>query len=371
MKTLYLSLAGSICVAVAVGILTISGAIDMSSLLHIQQTSYHKCCSLPTLPGVAISINGTSSVDQFLQFDTRPGQNITLLVNVTTEPKTLPMTLSASPKLGFSKADGINWQLSSNQINSTSSVVLLHISIGNNVRPAKYPMEIDVNTQAISNVNFTEVDYFTLAVVSPTSSTAQNVSEPSCVTNISNQTVFSGYAGSLSCPVMPFYMSVTLVNYTGFYGMYDTINNETVVGQDTYPDNPLQEELDRSGDSRMVGNFVLEPGHTGTITYTATVHLPKCGGPCPDGIKFPSVVNETNLTDFSHRQKNEMVHSHYGIGVTYDPLSESLRDGETLTLKSTIAVSPDTPHGTYWIILAPGNCAGGPLILLTVSECEK
>ena len=174
MKTLYISIAGSICVAVAVGILTMSGTIDMSSLLHIPKTSYHQLLSLPILPRLAISINGTSSVDQFMHFDTRPGQNITLLVNVTTEPRVLPVTLSASPKLGFSKADGVNWQMSPNQINNTSSIVLLHISIGNNVRPAKYPMEIDANTQAIPNVNFTEVAYFTLTVVSPTNITAQN-----------------------------------------------------------------------------------------------------------------------------------------------------------------------------------------------------
>lgn len=348
-----------------------SGAIDMSSLLHIKNTSYPHLLSLPILPGLGISINGTSSVDQLLQFDTRPGQNITLLVNVTTEPKTLPITLSASPKLGFSKADGVNWQLSSSQINSTSSLVLLHISIGNNVRPAKYPMEIDANTQAIPNVNFGEVAYFTLAVVSPTDITAQNFSEPSCVTHISNQTVFSGYAGSLSCQVTSFHMSTTLVNYTGFYGMYDTINNETVVGPDTYANNPMQEELDRSGDSRMVGNFVLEPGHNGTITYDATVHLMKCRGSCPAGMNFPTIINETNIAEFLHRGNNELLHSHLGLETRYDPQSESLTDHQTIALKTTIVASSDVPRGTYWIILAPGNCVGGPLVLLTVSECEK
>ena len=165
MKILLISITGSICIAVALGIMIISGAIDMSSILHLQTTSQRKCCSLPVLPGLAISINGTSSVNQFLQFDVRPGQNVTLLVNVTTEPKVLPVTLSVSPKLGFSKDKGVNWQLSSSHIDSTSSAVLLHISIGKNVRPAKYPMELDANTQAIPNVNFTEVAYFDLAVV--------------------------------------------------------------------------------------------------------------------------------------------------------------------------------------------------------------
>ena len=200
--------------------------------------------------------------------------------------------------------------------------------------------------------------------------TTQNNLEPSCVTHISNQTVFAGYAGTLSCPVMPFYMSTKITNSTGFYGVYHTINNETVVGPDTYTNNPLQEELDRSGNSRMVGNFVLEPGHNGTITYDASVRLLKCGGSCP-GMNFPSVINETNIVDFSHRQKNEMTNSHYGLEVTYDPTSESLKDNQTVTLTATIKTSQDIPRGTYWIILEPGNCAGGPLVLLTVSDCEK
>lgn len=41
------------------------------------------------------------------------------------------------------------------------------------------------------------------------------------------------------------------------------------------------------------------------------------------------------------------------------------------TLKATITTSKDVPKGTYWIILTPGNCAGGLLMLLTVSDCEK
>jgi len=200
---------------------------------------------------------------------------------------------------------------------------------------------------------------------------AQNVSEPPCVTHISNQTVFSGYAGSLSCPIMPLHMSTKLVNYTGFDGMYNSINNETVVGPDTYTNNSLQEELDRSGDSRMVGNFVLEPGHNGTITYDATTHLLKCTGPCTDKFNFPTVVKETNFADFIHRQKNEIINSHYGLEVIYDTPSESLRDNETITLKATIVASSDIPRGTYWVILEPGNCAGGPLILLTISDCEQ
>ncbi|MGI0094750.1 MAG: hypothetical protein ACREA8_11715 [Nitrosotalea sp.] len=205
----------------------------------------------------------------------------------------------------------------------------------------------------------------------PELNNTQNISVQSCITHIQNQTIFAGYAGSLSCPIMPFQMSTKIVNYTGFYEVSKTLNASSVVGPDTYPNNPMQEELDKSGDSRMEENFVLVPGHTGTITYNATLSTAKCAGGCPDGFHFPTVDNQTNIAEFIHRQNNEMIHSHAGLYVQYDPQYESLSDGQSVTLKVTITASPDVPRGTYWVILTPGNCAGGPLILLTVSDCEK
>lgn len=193
---------------------------------------------------------------------------------------------------------------------------------------------------------------------------------PSYVSRIGHQTTFAGYAGQLSCPIMPFSMSAKIVNYTGFYGVYNTLNDASVVGPNTYTGSG-QEELDKSGNYRMDRNFVLEPGHNGTITYTATLSVAKCAGGCPDDSKFPSVDNQTNIAEFIHRQNNEMLHSHDGLAVRYEPVSESIVDGQTVTLKVTIMASSDVPHGTYWVILTPGNCAGGPLILLTVSDCEK
>ena len=200
------------------------------------------------------------------------------------------------------------------------------------------------------------------------SSTAQVV--PQCLTNILKQTVFSGYAGLTLCPVMDYYVSSKITNYTGFYGKYDVLNSSSVVGPDTYV-GTVQEEMDKSGNKMMDANFVLEPGHNATITYDITLSTVQCIGSCPDHFNFPTVVNITNNADFLHREKNEMLYSHDGLAVKYDPQNVSLKDGQTTTLKVTIMASKDVPRGTYWVTLAPGNCAGGLLILLTVSDCEK
>lgn len=191
-----------------------------------------------------------------------------------------------------------------------------------------------------------------------------------CDLHILNQTMFSGYAGSLSCPVMDVYMSSKILNYTGFYDISDTIHPSVVVGPDTYIGTG-QEELDKSGNGRMTANLILEPGHNATITYNVTTSFVKCAGKCPDGMVFPTQLNHTNIAEFIHREHNDMSHSHDGLEVRYDPQSETVMDGKTYTLKTTIMASKDVPRGTYWIILTPGNCAGGLLMLLTVSDCEK
>lgn len=199
-------------------------------------------------------------------------------------------------------------------------------------------------------------------------STAQVV--PQCLTHILDQTIFSGYAGLVLCPVMDYHVSSKITNYTGFYGKYDVLNSSSVIGPDTYVGTG-QEEMDKAGNNMMDGNFVLEPGHNATITYNITLSTMKCTGGCPDHFNSPTMVNLTNDVIFIHKEKNEMLYSHGGLEVKYDPQNVSLTDGQTTTLKATIMASKDVPRGTYWVILAPGNCAGGLLILLTVSDCEK
>ncbi|MDE2591133.1 MAG: hypothetical protein KGL95_15865 [Patescibacteria group bacterium] len=193
---------------------------------------------------------------------------------------------------------------------------------------------------------------------------------PSCTSNILHQSVFAGYAGSLSCPAPSFYMISKILNYSGFAGVYHTMNDSSVIGPSTYT-NPDQEEIDKDGNNRMGANLVLAPGHNGTIIYQITLHIVRCVGNCLPGITFPTVVNQTNIGEFIHRQGNEILYSHDGLDVTYTPLSESLKDNQTVTLKATVTASDDVPNGTYWLILTPDNCFGGPLVLLTVSDCEK
>lgn len=68
---------------------------------------------------------------------------------------------------------------------------------------------------------------------------------------------------------------------------------------------------------------------------------------------------------------DKMSYSHDGLAITYEPLSESIKDNQTAIIKATVSATRDVPRGTYWLILAPGNCIGGPLELVTVSDCEE
>src|SRR5579872_6770165 len=165
MKTLHLTIiVCSIAASVAFGTLIILGIVNISSILGIQdKPEIAQLHGLPTLPTMAVSLNGSFSQSPVPRYDVKPGQNITLSIHVTSDPKDIPVRLYANPKLGFPKASGINWYLYYYMLGSPNDS-FLNITIAKNVRPGEYPMEIDANTQAIPNVNFTEVTYFDLKV---------------------------------------------------------------------------------------------------------------------------------------------------------------------------------------------------------------
>jgi len=149
-----------ICIITIVGVLVTFGNFFPST--SSEYSSLHKT---PSLPKIIILLNGTNSAQQsFLQFNASHGQNM-MLLNVTSDPQNLPITLSVGPKLGFKSPEGVDWNLSSHVINNTSTNVLLNISIGNNVKTGKYPMEVDVNTAQIPHENFTESFGFDLVVI--------------------------------------------------------------------------------------------------------------------------------------------------------------------------------------------------------------
>ena len=196
-----------------------------------------------------------------------------------------------------------------------------------------------------------------------------NETLPSWVSHITNQTIFAGYAGAVNCEVSLFETSSKTLNYTGFYGMYDHVNSSSIIGANTYT-NIIQEEIDKSGNRRAEGNFVLEPGRNATIISEIRGHSGRCIGRCPPGLTIPTQLNFTNYdsTEFIHHENSRIEFSHYGLDVLYDPSSEIITNNGTVIIKATFAVSSDADRGTYWVALAPGNCNGGPLILLTIAN---
>jgi hypothetical protein len=161
-----------------------------------------------------------------------------------------------------------------------------------------------------------------------------------------------------------------------------------------------------------ISNYVLYPGHQGTITYK----IDKDGHPS----QFSEKVNLKNDLTFYH-QENVTVEqtvvpktirlengttvqgfdacyvipdsfgarscyggpgqlppkmktilvpqwNHTGITVLSKPESESLESNISVIFTSTILVDSNAPLGTYWLILPPGICGGGDSILLTIGN---
>jgi len=135
MKTLHLS----IIVGSGITISVITGIMIMSGILFITGQNFDNVRSrgLPNLPYFSLFFNGSSGSLSPIQFEARQGQNITLVVNVTSTPENLPMTLYTEPHIGFTTTNGMDLKLSSTHV-TTPSTVLLHISIRKDATPNKY-----------------------------------------------------------------------------------------------------------------------------------------------------------------------------------------------------------------------------------------
>lgn len=384
MKVFFVSIAGTICIAVTLGLLIMGGMINVSPVLDGHKMPIrNRCCPTPSLLYFAMNLNSTST-DHLIQFNARQGQNIILAVETKTDTKALPWIISISPRVGFPNTSGINWNPQSQQVDNTSSTVLFRISVGSNVTPGRYAMEVDADTMSESYKPFGWVGYFDLVVypnigtgtmdeaenTPPTQSTNYGTAQL-CESHIENQTVFAGGAGAVSCEVSSYFMPTQIINYTGFSSVSNQLDSSSLVGPDTYDNNVIQEELDVSGNKRAVGNFVLEPGHNGTITYVITGHARKCSGSCPSNTFLDTRNDVVNHVEIYRHENDRLVYSHNGIVVSYYPKSETIINNKSVIVKATITVSSDAERGTYWVILAPGNCVGGPLLLLTVSDCPS
>ncbi len=164
---------------------------------------------------------------------------------------------------------------------------------------------------------------------------------PSCVSNISNPYAYAGAMGLPLCPFAWYSASSKILNATGFYGIYN------------YTDYPY------------VKNYVLEPGHNGTLTYSISVSSINTDARIPE---YPDGVNIVNDVEFMH---DANMHNHPGIDVTVDPLAEIIREHTSSLVNITMSTSQNASSGTYWMHLPPGVCLGGQIIVLTITDCSK
>jgi len=232
----------------------------------------------------------------------------------------------------------------------------------------------------------------TTSITNPTSnvkSMAQNY------TNISSD-IIPGHMRRGTCggPAPAIQSSSKIINATGFVGVYHDAMQ--------YYANP--------------DDYVLEPGHTGTIMYKIDA------GPTPklvpfSPIKVPKNFNVTNYAIFYHeitsleelaKHPGVTIHDHYdynvcftrptgeptcsgeifggknsieayvtdhvGVNATFDPTFEALQFNDTHSghssqiIRMTISSDANTTRGTYMVILSPEECRGGEIFLLTIGE---
>jgi len=164
---------------------------------------------------------------------------------------------------------------------------------------------------------------------------------PSCVSNITHQYANAGPMGAYPCPFPWYSASGTILDATGFYGVYNYTD---------YPD---------------VQNYVLEPGHNGTLTYSILLRSINTDARIPE---YPDGVNISNDIEFMH---DANMHNHPGIDVSVYPQVEIIREHTNALVNITISASQNASHGTYWIHLPPGICMGGQIIVLTITDCPK
>ncbi len=237
--------------------------------------------------------------------------------------------------------------------------------------------------------------------ISSTENAIQPVSEaPLCVTHVENQTIDAGRLGDFSCFAPEFFTQTKILKINGFYGVYHNSTNDRT---DTY---------------------ALELGHAGTITYVISGHAIRYEGPRPPDLVIKNQTEISNDAIYIHHQVvtmpqtvrttyhiepngnkvpyywachkaasgypdggeecyggpepvpsdhitiDTMLDSHQGIDVAYQPQSEMISNNGTMTVAATISATSDASTGTYWIILSPGQCNGGQILLLAVTKCS-
>ena len=193
-----------------------------------------------------------------------------------------------------------------------------------------------------------------------------------------------------SCGGGGYHSFSNILNSTGFHVFYNITNSGTAFDD----------------------NYVIEPGHAGTITYV--INAGSSPTPYMTNSYFQKELDITNYAVFYHyvTDYEELLHNpsvtihngdyascfkrpngscaglsgpitgpiqasvvdHPGVIVSFDPASELLQYNDTSQGKSsqiitmTVSVDYNAPQGTYWIVLSPEECLGGKIFLLTIGN---
>ena len=101
-------------------------------------------------------------------------------------------------------------------------------------------------------------------------------------------------------------------------------------------------------------NYVLEPGHNGTIQFLISVNMVHNFG----NTTYSNQINITNDAVFMH---DAGMNNHPGVDVLVEPKSETIGDNGSALVTMTFSASKDALPGIYWVTLPPGFCAGGQI----------
>ncbi|HUB92796.1 MAG TPA: hypothetical protein VL945_02445 [Candidatus Saccharimonadales bacterium] len=109
-------------------------------------------------------------------------------------------------------------------------------------------------------------------------------------------------------------------------------------------------------------DYVISPGHSGQINYRIKV------GPAiiQNSTLNASITNTANL--YYQGNPSGGNYGPTGINVTMYPVNEILSYGGVYNVSTSVSVAANATQGTYWVILSPGFCFGGPRFLLTVGS---
>ncbi len=94
---------------------------------------------------IAISYNNALYTDG--TFYVKQGQNFTLMLNVTSNPVNVPVTLYTAPHSGYTKTNGIDFKLSDTLVN-TPAKVMWYMSVSKDATPTTYGATIRLNDTA-------------------------------------------------------------------------------------------------------------------------------------------------------------------------------------------------------------------------------